>query len=70
MTELRTHCRLDPDLCGRPVRTAPGEAEVALLATEAMAADGRGLVHGGFAGTFRCAVPGHHVLAGAEETAR
>lgn len=139
MTELRTHRRLDPDLCGRPVRTAPGEAEVALLATEAMAADDRGLVHGGFvfgladhaamlavneptvvlaraearflapvtvgermtararvvpgdgegrpdrpvveaevavgertvfAGTFRCAVPEGHVLAGAEETAR
>lgn len=139
MTELRTHRRLDPDLCGRPERTAPGEADVALVATEAMAADARGLVHGGFvfgladhaamlavneptvvlaraearflapvavgermvararvlaggeegradrpaveaevavgertvfAGTFRCAVPERHVLAGREEVTR
>lgn len=46
--EPRTHRRLDPDLCGRPVRTAPGEAEVVLAATEVMAADDEGLVHGGF----------------------
>lgn len=47
-TQVHTHRGLDPDLCGRPVRTAPGEAEVVLTATRAMAADDEGLVHGGF----------------------
>lgn len=48
MPDVRTHRLLDPDLCGRPVRTGEDEAEVALTATEAMAADEQGLVHGGF----------------------
>lgn len=48
MTAIRTHRRLDPDLCGRPILVGEGRAEVELAATAAMAADERGLVHGGF----------------------
>ena len=48
MPDLHTHRLLDPGLCGRPVSTGAGEAEVELTATPAMAADEHGLVHGGF----------------------
>ena len=48
MTEILTHRRLDPGLCGRPVRIEEGRAEVELTATDVMAADEHGLVHGGF----------------------
>lgn len=48
MPEIHTHRLLDPGLCGRPVSTGAGEAEVELTATRAMAADEHGLVHGGF----------------------
>jgi acyl-coenzyme A thioesterase PaaI-like protein len=48
MNEIRTHRRLDPDLCGRPTRIEPGRSEVELTAAATMAADERGLVHGGF----------------------
>jgi acyl-coenzyme A thioesterase PaaI-like protein len=44
----RTHQRLDPALCGRPVRLAGGESLVELETTGAMVADDHGLVHGGF----------------------
>ena len=43
-----THLALDPVLCGRAVGLAPDRASVELEATAAMAADERGLVHGGF----------------------
>ncbi|KHK02591.1 PaaI family thioesterase [Desulfovibrio sp. TomC] len=43
-----THLRINPDLCGRPISLAPGQAVARLTATTAMAADDRGLVHGGF----------------------
>ncbi len=43
-----THLGIDPDLCGRPVSLSPGRALVRLTLTPAMAADARGLVHGGF----------------------
>jgi len=43
-----THRRLDPELCGVPVRLADGVAEVELVATDRMRADELGLVHGGF----------------------
>jgi len=45
---IHTHRALDRTLCGKPVSVAPGTAEVALVATAKMAADERGLVHGGF----------------------
>lgn len=48
MTEIRTHRKLDPTLCGEAVEVVPGEAEVALEAAPEMAADELGLVHGGF----------------------
>lgn len=48
MSEIRTHRKLDPALCGEAVDLVPGEAEVALQAGAEMAADEQGLVHGGF----------------------
>jgi acyl-coenzyme A thioesterase PaaI-like protein len=44
----RTHRRLDPTLCGRPVELAEGRAVVELATGEAMRGDDEGLVHGGF----------------------
>ncbi len=46
--EQRTHRLTNKRLVGRPVRIEPGYAEVELLATEDMAVDEYGLVHGGF----------------------
>lgn len=48
MVEPATHLGIDAALCGRPERLAPGEADVVLTTTDSMAADARGLVHGGF----------------------
>ena len=47
--EPRTHETIAPHLCGRPVELGTGRARVVLDATPEMAADARGLVHGGFA---------------------
>ena len=46
--DVNTHQRVDPDLCGRPETLGEGLARVAFTALPAMAADDRGLVHGGF----------------------
>ena len=46
--EQRTHEQIASHLCGRPVELAPGRARVVLETTAEMAADQRGLVHGGF----------------------
>ncbi len=43
-----THDRIDPRLVGTPARIVEGEAEVQLTTVPEMAADERGLVHGGF----------------------
>jgi acyl-coenzyme A thioesterase PaaI-like protein len=43
-----THLGLDHRLCGEPVSLADGTATVRFVATPEMAADERGLVHGGF----------------------
>lgn len=43
-----THERLDPELCGIPVTTSEGRAEVEFVATARMRADDTDLVHGGF----------------------
>jgi acyl-coenzyme A thioesterase PaaI-like protein len=43
-----THLAIDPRLCGELRRLAPNEAEVELQTHAGMAADERGLVHGGF----------------------
>ena len=45
---IRTHEKVAPALCGRPVAVHAGTARVALTTTAEMAADARGLVHGGF----------------------
>jgi acyl-coenzyme A thioesterase PaaI-like protein len=47
-TTPNTHLKINADLCGEAVELEPGRAVVAMSATEAMAADERGLVHGGF----------------------
>jgi acyl-coenzyme A thioesterase PaaI-like protein len=43
-----THPRIDAALVGVPVALAEGRATVELVTTAVMAADDRGLVHGGF----------------------
>ncbi|PKN58963.1 MAG: thioesterase [Deltaproteobacteria bacterium HGW-Deltaproteobacteria-14] len=66
----RTHFGVDAALVGAVERVADGEATAALVATTEMAADERGLVHGGF--TFgladyaaMVAVNDPHVVLGA-----
>ncbi len=47
--EKKTHALAREDLLGTPLMIVTGEtAEVALTATEEMAVDERGLIHGGF----------------------
>ena len=48
MTEPNTHPNINRELCGEILSLAEGRAEVELRPTQAMAADARGLVHGGF----------------------
>lgn len=43
-----THPAIDPQLVGVPLALAEGEASAELRTTPEMAADARGLVHGGF----------------------
>lgn len=45
---MRTHLGIDRARCGRPVALEEGHASVELETTAVMAADERGLVHGGF----------------------
>jgi len=47
--EIKTHSRADPHLLGRPILVRDDvEAVVELEASEEMAVDDRGLIHGGF----------------------
>jgi acyl-coenzyme A thioesterase PaaI-like protein len=46
--DVRTHLGLDRRLCGQPLNVGEGSAEVIFEALPVMAADERGLVHGGF----------------------
>jgi acyl-coenzyme A thioesterase PaaI-like protein len=46
--DQRTHERIAAHLCGKPVELSAGWARVALDITGEMAADARGLAHGGF----------------------
>ena len=48
MIRPNTHLGIDRGLVGTPRALEEGSAEVALTPTRAMAADERGLVHGGF----------------------
>ena len=43
-----THLGIDPALCGHALALGDGTASVRLDTTPSMAADARGLVHGGF----------------------
>jgi acyl-coenzyme A thioesterase PaaI-like protein len=45
---LKTHLKIDQGLCGTVTRLAEGAATVELKTTACMAADEKGLVHGGF----------------------
>ena len=67
-----THLSIDRRLCGEPLELGEGTARVTLFALPEMAADDRGLVHGGFvfgladyAAMLAVNHP-HVVLAGAE----
>jgi acyl-coenzyme A thioesterase PaaI-like protein len=46
--DQRTHEKIAGALCGRPVELDAGRARVVLDTSPEMAADARGLVHGGF----------------------
>jgi acyl-coenzyme A thioesterase PaaI-like protein len=46
--EQRTHEKIAAHLCGKPIELGEGRARVALEISADMAADGRGLAHGGF----------------------
>ncbi|WP_163329193.1 hotdog domain-containing protein [Desulfurobacterium thermolithotrophum] len=46
--EIKTHQKINQNLCGIPTKLSQGYAEVELTTTEEMAADDKGLVHGGF----------------------
>jgi uncharacterized protein (TIGR00369 family) len=46
--EIKTHEKIDKRLCGEPVELEEGRAEVKLKTVPEMAADEKGLVHGGF----------------------
>ena len=46
--DVRTHLGIDRTLCGEPVEVSPGLGRVVLTTQPTMAADARGLVHGGF----------------------
>ena len=70
--QSRTHLAINPRLCGEPLELGEGMARVAFTAIPEMAADERGLVHGGFvfgladyAAMLAVNHP-HVVLAGAE----
>jgi len=46
--EIKTHLKIDKSLSGEPLSLKDGEAAVELKTTPVMAADEKGLVHGGF----------------------
>lgn len=46
--DVKTHLGIDRRLCGEPVSLGEGTATVRFVASPDMAADDRGLVHGGF----------------------
>lgn len=68
----RTHLAISPVWVGEPLELAPGMAVARLLTRAEMAADERGLVHGGFAFALAdyaamLAVNDPHVVLGAAE---
>ena len=68
--QQNTHLNIDTSLCGRVIKLEKGHAEVLLHTTRQMAADERGLVHGGFvfgAADYAamCAINDPYVVLGA-----
>ena len=68
-----THLAIDRRLVGEPLELGPGTASVALVTVPEMAADDRGLVHGGFVFGLAdyaamLAVNHPHVVLGGAET--
>ncbi len=45
---IQTHESIDRSLCGEPILVEDGRSEVRLESSSNMAADGSGLIHGGF----------------------
>ena len=45
---IKTHEKIDSELCGTPLELGEGTASVELLLTKRMTADASGLIHGGF----------------------
>ncbi|MFO7667261.1 MAG: PaaI family thioesterase [Desulfobacterales bacterium] len=46
--DIKTHKKIDRNLCGTPLEVREGFSRVELLLTDNMAADESGLIHGGF----------------------
>jgi uncharacterized protein (TIGR00369 family) len=46
--KINTHGRIDHALCGKPLLVEDGTSHVEMVTTPSMAADEKGLVHGGF----------------------
>jgi len=70
MINIHTHLSIDTSLCGKVTKLENGYAEVVLHTTRQMAADEKGLVHGGFvfgAADYAamCAVNDPNVVLGA-----
>ena len=73
MPQPNTHRDIDHELCGEPVEIADDTATVRFTATDRMAVDERGLVHGGFVfgladHAAMLAVDDPNVVLGAAET--
>ncbi len=72
MCEIKTHLKIDKNLCGECIELKEGESKVKLVATDEMSADEKGLVHGGFIfglADYACMIAVNHpnvVLAKAE----
>lgn len=46
--DIRTHEQIDKELCGTPAEVSENHAKIEMTATQRMAVDETGLVHGGF----------------------
>lgn len=69
---INTHGRIDHSLCGKPLFVEDGKSRVELVTTSSMAADEKGLVHGGFIFSLAdyaamIAVNHPHVVLGASD---
>lgn len=69
---INTHDCIDHSLCGTPLRVEDGKSRVEMVTTSSMAADEKGLVHGGFIFSLAdyaamIAVNHPHVVLGASD---